>query len=32
MDLIVKYCIEHHIYDIIEVNTILFDYDLPLLG
>ncbi len=32
MDLIVKYCIEQRIYDIIEVNTILFDYDQPLLG
>ena len=32
MDLVVKYCIEHQIFDIIEVNTILFSFDLPLLG
>ncbi len=31
-DLIVEYCIEHEIYDIFQVNAILFDYDQPLLG
>ena len=30
-DLIVGYCINHKIYDIIEINTYLFDYDEPLL-
>ncbi len=31
-DLIVGYCISHKIYDIIEINTYLFDYDEPLLA
>ena len=31
-DLIVQYCIEHRIYDVYEINAILFDYDQPLLG
>lgn len=30
-DLIVGYCISQKIYDIIEINTYLFDYDEPLL-
>ena len=31
-DLIVEYCIEHGIYDVIEINSLLFEYDQPLLG
>ena len=31
-DLIVQYCIVHQIYDIFEVNSILFEYDQLLLG
>ena len=31
-DLIVKYCILNEIYDILDVNAILYEYDQPLLG
>lgn len=31
-DLITRYCIEHGIYDLMEVNALLFYYDQPLLG
>ena len=31
-DLIVQYCFEKRIYDIFEVNALLFQYDQPLLG
>lgn len=31
-DLIARYCIEHEIYDLTEVNALLFYYDQPLLG
>ena len=31
-DMIVKYCITHQIYDIYEVNAILYAYDQQLLG
>ena len=31
-DIIIEYCIENGIYDIIEINCILFKYELPLLG
>ena len=31
-DLIVKYCILNKIYDIMDVNGILYEYDQPLLG
>ena len=31
-DLIVQYCFEKRIYDIYEVNALLFQYDQPLLG
>ena len=31
-DLILSYCIENGIYDLFEVNSLLFEYGQPLLG
>ena len=31
-DIVVMYCIENRIYDIIAVNELLYSYDLPTLG
>lgn len=31
-DLIIRYCIENNIYDLIRINCILYDYDQPQLG
>ena len=31
-DRIIEYCIEENIYDIYEINCILFKYDRPTLG
>lgn len=31
-DLAVEYCLRHHIYDVYQVNAVLFDLNLPLLG
>ena len=32
MDLVLEYCINNRFYDVISINEILFDLDLPLLG
>ena len=32
MDLVLEYCIKERIYDVIQINEVLFDLDLPLLG
>jgi hypothetical protein len=32
MDLVLEYCIKERIYDVIRINEVLFDLDLPLLG
>ena len=31
-DLIITYCVQHRIYDIFEINAILFEYGQPILG
>ncbi len=31
-DIIIEYCITHQIYDVMDVNQILFDFDQTLLG
>ena len=31
-DLVLEYCINHKIYNIYEINEVLFRFDLPLLG
>lgn len=31
-DLIIEYCISHQIYDVYQINVILFEHDLPTLG
>ena len=31
-DIILEYCITHHIYNIYDINEVLFQYDMPLLG
>lgn len=31
-DLIVEYCIVNHIYSIYDINSLLFEYDQPMLG
>ena len=32
LDIILEYCIRHRFYNIFEINTVLFQYDMPLLG
>ena len=31
-DIILEYCIRHRIYNVFEINEVLFQYDQPLLG
>lgn len=31
-DLIVRYCIEQGIYDVVQVNMVLYEFDQPLIG
>ena len=31
-DLVLEYCIKHRVYDVIQINEILFELDMPLLG
>jgi len=31
-DIALEYCLTHGIYDVIQINEVLFEYDLPLLG
>ena len=32
LDVVLEYCIKKRIYDVIQINEVLFDLDLPLLG
>ena len=32
LDVVVEYCIKERFYDVIQINEVLFDLDLPLLG
>lgn len=31
-DLIIRYCIEHKCFDLVQINCLLYDFDQPLLG
>ena len=31
-DLIIQFCIDENMYDVFEINALLFQYDQPLLG
>jgi hypothetical protein len=31
-DLVLEYCIKHRIYNIYDINEVLFELDMPLLG
>ena len=31
-DIIVEYCIAHRVFNVFEINNVLFEYDMPLLG
>lgn len=31
-DLVLEYCFRHRIYDVIQINEVLFQFDMPLLG